>query len=240
MAATQLIEDMQSLPFSEMIGGPLSACIEAQEKAALTTVDFIRNVGFAKKEATVNGQKTLVPGDEVINVTFMYKRENQMVELTVPLLTIVPIPYIAIDTVNINFKANMKMTQRESAKQREAESDYQRQLETNKSNSAKLGWGSVSRDKSYSSSYASVSTKKDSVATQNSQYSVEATIDVNVVAHQESMPAGMSKVLEMLNQAIFLESTDKDDQIKRLQAQIEDLEKAKAAEKAEAEKVETK
>lgn len=222
--ATQLIEDLQAMPFGEMIGGPLSACIEAQEKAALTTVNFIRNVGFVK-------DKDDNPTDEVVNVTFMYKRENKMVELTVPLLTIVPIPFIAIDTVNINFKANLKSFQRETGKQKEAESDYQHNYENSSTKKASLGWGSVSRDRSYSSATATVSTKKDSVATQTSQYSVEATIDINVVAHQESMPAGMAKVLEMLNQAIFLEPTDKEAQIESLQNQINELRKEQEAEK---------
>lgn len=227
--ATQLIEDLQAMPFGEMIGGPLSACIEAQEKAALTTVNFIRNVGFVK-------DKDDNPTDEVVNVTFMYKRENKMVELTVPLLTIVPIPFIAIDTVNINFKANLKSFQRETGKQKEAESDYQHNYENSSTKKASLGWGSVSRDRSYSSATATVSTKKDSVATQTSQYSVEATIDINVVAHQESMPAGMAKVLEMLNQAIFLEPTDKEAQIESLQNQINELKKEQEAEKKLAEK----
>lgn len=205
MAATQLIEDMQSLPFSEMIGGPLSACIEAQEKAALTTVDFIRNVGFAKKEATINGQKTLVPGDEVINVTFMYKRENQMVELTVPLLTIVPIPYIAIDTININFKAQFSGS---SSYQHEYSKSYNQELHVKDKNfSANPAlWGSTDSDgEERMEMTGSISTKKDSKSTMNSNYSVEATIDVNVSAHAESMPAGMAKVLEMLNQAIMLQ-----------------------------------
>ena len=228
--ATQLIEDLQAMPFGEMIGGPLSACVEAQEHAALTTVNFIRNVGFAKDE---KGKTT----DEVINVTFMYKRENKMVELTVPLLTIVPIPFIAIDTVNINFKANMKSFQRETGRQSESEKDYKNEYSKSTSKSGKLGWLSVGTNKSYSSASATVSTKKDSTATQTSQYSVEATIDINVQAHQESMPAGMAKVLEMLNQAIFLEPTDKDEQIKLLQSQIDGLkaEKAKEAELAQAE-----
>ena len=222
--ATQLIEDLQAMPFGEMIGGPLSACVEAQEKAALTTVNFIRNVGFVK-------DKDNIPTNEVVNVTFMYMRENKKVELTVPLLTIVPIPFIAIDTVSINFKANLKSFQRETGKQKEAESDYQHKYDNSSTKKTSLGWGSVSRDRSYSSATATVSTKKDSVATQTSQYSVEATIDINVVAHQESMPAGMAKVLEMLNQAIFLEPTDKDEQIKILENQIADLKAEKEKEK---------
>ena len=54
----------------------------------------------------------------------------------------------------------------------------------------------------------SVSTKKDSVATQHSAYSIEANIDINVIARQESMPGGLAKVLEMLNQAISVKKNE--------------------------------
>lgn len=49
---------------------------------------------------------------------------------------------------------------------------------------------------------ASYSSKKDSSATKDSKYSVEYTMDVAVHAGQDSMPAGMAKVLEMLNNSI--------------------------------------
>ena len=47
-----------------------------------------------------------------------------------------------------------------------------------------------------------VSSKKDSTSTRDSKYSVEYTMDVAVKAGQDDMPAGMSKVLEILNESI--------------------------------------
>jgi hypothetical protein len=47
-----------------------------------------------------------------------------------------------------------------------------------------------------------VSSKKDSSSTRDSKYSVEYTMDVAVKAGQDDMPAGMAKVLEMLNESI--------------------------------------
>lgn len=178
-------QDLQSMPFGTMIGAPLSACIDAQEKAALTTIKFIQNVGFVKE-----GNKIT---DKVVNVTFKYERDGNEVKLSVPLLTIVPIPYIAINEVNINFKASLNSV---------SSTDYE-----NTSNSDS-GW-SYAYDGKKVDYNASVSTKKDSKATQNSQYSVEATIDINVIARQDSMPAGLAKVLEMLNQSIFLDTDSK-------------------------------
>ena len=206
-----------------MIGGPLSACIDAQEQAALTTVNFIRNVGFAKKQVTENGKTKEVYTDDVINVTFKYKREKNEVELTVPLLTIVPIPFIAIDTVSINFKATLKSFDKSYDKDTESESSYNR--ESSASSSKSGGWFSAKK-RSSSSMYCSVSTKKDSVSTQTSEYSVESTIDVQVNARQESMPAGMAKVLEMLNQAIFITPEKDDEKIARLEAELKELKEA--------------
>lgn len=220
---SKLTDDLQALPFGEMIGGPLSACIDAQEQAALTTVNFIRNVGFAKKQVTENGKTKEVYTDDVINVTFKYKREKNEVELTVPLLTIVPIPFIAIDTVSINFKATLKSFDKSYDKDTESESSYNR--ESSASSSKSGGWFSAKK-RSSSSMYCSVSTKKDSVSTQTSEYSVESTIDVQVNARQESMPAGMAKVLEMLNQAIFITPEKDDEKIARLEAELKELKEA--------------
>lgn len=49
---------------------------------------------------------------------------------------------------------------------------------------------------------ANYSSKKDSKATQDSKYSVEYTMDVAVKAGQDSMPAGLAKVLELLGNAL--------------------------------------
>lgn len=189
----EIVNDLSSIPFDRMIGGPLSACIDAQEQAALSTVNFIDRVGFDPKN----------PG-HVVNVDFTYKREGTDVQLSVPLLTIVPIPFISIDTVNISFKAALKSISAEDAV------DVNRQSSYDSTNSRYLGVGSYLRTAEVQRTVmrGSVSTKKDSVATQNSVYSIEANVDINVIARQESMPGGLAKVLEMLNQAISIKENE--------------------------------
>ena len=191
--ADEIVNDLSSIPFDRMIGGPLSACIDAQEQAALSTVNFIDRVGFDPKN----------PG-HVVNVDFTYKREGTDVQLSVPLLTIVPIPFISIDTVNISFKAALKSISSEDAV------DVDRQSSYDSTNSRYLGVGSYLRTAEVQRTVmrGSVSTKKDSVATQNSVYSIEANVDINVIARQESMPGGLAKVLEMLNQAISIKENE--------------------------------
>ena len=90
---------LQAIPFGSIIGGPLKACIEAQAMAAQTSWQFIQEVGLNTDPNT--GQK------EAVNVSFQFMQNGHMVQLNVPLLTIVPIPYIAIHDIDINFKANI-------------------------------------------------------------------------------------------------------------------------------------
>ena len=90
---------LQAIPFGTIIGGPLKACIEAQALAAQTTWEFIQNVGLNIDPETKE--------KKAVNVTFQFIQNGEMVQLNVPLLTIVPIPYIAINTVDISFKANI-------------------------------------------------------------------------------------------------------------------------------------
>ena len=189
----ELVNDLSSMPFDRMIGGPLSACIDAQEQAAVSSVNFIDRVGFDPQN----------PG-HVINVVFKYRRDGEDVVLSVPLLTIVPIPFISIDTVNISFKAALKSISSEDAV------DVDRQSSYDSTNSRYLGVGSYLRTAEVQRTVmrGSVSTKKDSVATQHSAYSIEANIDINVIARQESMPGGLAKVLEMLNQAISVKKNE--------------------------------
>lgn len=67
--------------------------------AAQTSWQFIQEVGLNTNPET--GQK------EAVNVSFQFVQNGRVVQLNVPLLTIVPIPYIAIQDIDINFKANI-------------------------------------------------------------------------------------------------------------------------------------
>lgn len=185
-AGNKVVNTLQNLPFDSLIAAPLNACVNAQAEAAQTTINFIESVGLND----VDGQK------EAVYVYFNFIQGGRRVTISVPLLTMVPIPYIAINTIDINFKA--KVTGVQNQKNTESES-YQKDSEEKRKKSG-LGWFSVSSTQLTTS----ISTKKDSTSTKDSGYSVEATIDVAVHASQDSMPAGMAKILEMLGSAMDL------------------------------------
>jgi hypothetical protein len=177
---------LAGLPFSQIIGSPLKAAIEAQAMAAQTTWRFIQEVGLNTDPET--GEK------KAVNVSFDFIQDGKEVRLNVPLLTIVPIPYIAINTIDIAFKAKINA---ESSSH--SETSDSSETSASGSFSAKAGWGPFSASLSASASYSS---KKDSKATQDSKYSVEYTLDITVKAAQEGMPAGLARVLDILNNCI--------------------------------------
>jgi hypothetical protein len=177
---------LQALPFNSLIGGPLKACVEAQAMAAQTTWKFIQEVGLNPPDNKGNRSAT--------QVVFQYQKGGQMVNLVVPLLAIVPIPYIAIDEINIGFKANISASASSVSEQAESSS-----VGAEAGGSVKGGWGPFSAEASFKANYSS---KKDSKASQESKYSVEYTMDIQVHAKQADMPAGLTAVLGMLQQAI--------------------------------------
>lgn len=177
---------LQAIPFSSMIGGPLKACIEAQAMAAKTTWDFIQEVGLNTDPKT--GEKSAV------NVSFSFLQGGRMVQLNVPLLTIVPIPYIAINSIDINFKASISASSSSVTENTESTS-----MGGSADITAGVKIGPFHMDAKMNANYSS---KKDSKATEESKYSVEYTMDIAVKAGQDSMPAGLAKVLELLGNSL--------------------------------------
>ncbi|MDF2156878.1 DUF2589 domain-containing protein [Algoriphagus sp. CAU 1675] len=205
---------LRSLPFGRIISGPMIAAIQAQGLAAKSTVNFIKEVGFkrASDDAAANeaADEQGNMGD-VRNVTFKYKRKSadgigdnvddgtgeEEVSLTVPILTIVPIPYIRIEEMTIQFTANI--TEQQEYRSSKATSNS---VATDTNLNFKAG-GFLSPVKF--SMNAKVATRHNSSSTSSSRVnnSTQYTVDINVRAVQDEMPAGLAKVLHIMEQAIL-------------------------------------
>lgn len=93
-----------SVELEKLLSAPISALIYADSQGARTTVDFIRQVGFVSDEYEDPYQF-----GELRTVSFQYKStdaEGGIVQkvLTVPLLSIVPIPMLSIEEAEIDLK----------------------------------------------------------------------------------------------------------------------------------------
>jgi hypothetical protein len=183
-------EELASIDFESMIGGPLTAVIRAQTQAANTSVDFIRSVGFTEDDDGVNRptmvtftySKPVEQTDDDGNVT----TEVLPFELTVPFLTMVPIPFIRIAETTIDF--NAKITAVQYAKTM-SEHDLGVALE------AKAGWGPFSAKLKTNYSY-----KRKSESGQEVNRTYSLTIHVRAV--QDELPAGTERLLGILENTI--------------------------------------
>lgn len=199
-------QELSSIDFESLIGGPLVAMIHAQAQAAITTVDFVKSVAF--KPIPNNPQK---PDEqrvgEPINVDFLYPKEispynpgnpnanppippqpavYEEEKLSVPLLTMLPIPSLRIEEGNIDFLAKIDSTEY-------TKTDTSVNVDVEAEGSVGWAFGSVKIK-------ASVAYQRQNEQGQNTTRSYSMHVAVKVV--QDEMPAGMAKVLSILEAAI--------------------------------------
>ena len=125
-ASRQVVSALNSIPFGNIIGGPLAACVQAQAEAAQTTLNYIR--GFTMTESHLD-----VEGAEPITVSFSFIMEGVPTRMTVPLMTIVPIPYRRIEHVDLSFTADITACDNEKMEAKFASEGYQGVEEDEKS-----------------------------------------------------------------------------------------------------------
>lgn len=191
-----LVQELNSLDFSVYIGGPLQAAVDAQHAASMSQVNFIKEVGFVT--TTTSGVATT----DLRYVEFKYKKRvpnptydsaattapnNQQfidsnVTVEVPFLTMLTIPALRIEEINIDF--NAKLTSVETTA---ASSEFSGSAEL----SAKF-WKVRFK--------ASASYKRSTSSTTN----IEKTynLGVRVRAVNDELPAGLDRILTMLEDSI--------------------------------------
>lgn len=197
---TRAVQELSQIPFAHLIGSPMKAAIEAQALAAQSTVEFIQKVGFKQPTATGPAPDLLfsAPDDdadagEVRNITLSYDKKDEngdldSFSLTVPLLAIVPIPYLRIDEMTIDFKA--KLTDSISRNTNTAFA-----IDTSVGGGYSSFWSPVKLDFRVNASF------KSSTSTQASS-TRDYSMDIHVRAVQDAMPGGLSRIIDLLESAI--------------------------------------
>jgi len=176
-------DELSNLKFDKIIGGPMTAAIDAQVTSSQQTVAFITKVGMT---SGTNGL-------EVIMVSFNYQQKlNNGTQIdrsmSVPFLYMVPIPYLRIDKLDIDFA--VKISSVEST-----DSAFGIQGVVNASGGSPFGTTGARVDVSGS---VSVQYSTKSSATVKRDYSM--TIHIECV--QAEMPGGMERVLELFENII--------------------------------------
>lgn len=172
------------IPFANLIGGPLTAAIDAQGMAAMQTVKFVQAVGFEEEGGAGRNRAR--------SVKFEYSRNGELYELVVPLLTLVPIPFLRISNMNITFTAAINANTTTGGETTET---------------TKKVLGGEGKTRGLLSFLAPISFNasitKDTVTKSNTSdtYNVQYTMNVSVNAVQDSVPAGMQQLLNVLSTA---------------------------------------
>jgi len=181
--------ELGSIDFAKIIGGPLDACVKAQSNAAISTVNFIQQVGF-EKDGEENKlrmaefkYKKHVPNPE-------YKNEEetpnvdptieQDVEISVPFIALLNVPSFRIETCDVDFNVKLNSTYTKDV------SD-----EFGIKAGASGGFGPVKFN-------VDVSYKRTSST--GIKVEKEYSLGVKVRATNDEMPAGLEKVLGLLAQ----------------------------------------
>lgn len=199
-------QQFSGLPMESLIGGPLNAAAKANSAMALTQTRFMLDTCFnmAKKDKGGNEIPTQyepIMIDMILTRSVISEDKDGKVSVTpastkftLPLLTILPINSLAVETVDINFEMEVKSSfSEDDNKAKESESKGEGSFET------KLGWGPLSVSIKGSASYSS----KDS-ETHNTHYekSNSAKYTVNVHAGQLPLPKGVNTIIEAFTKAI--------------------------------------
>lgn len=155
---------LQELDFNRILGAPLSACVNAQEEAAQATLQYLNEVVFTQAG---DDDSSLEP----VTVSFYFESAGQVHRIVMPLLLIVPIPYLQIDRVDLTFQATV--------------TESRMNHDTRK----------LSLKAKYSAPGDSAEVSKETKA----EYMNKRCIDINLSVTSADMPMGFSKLLEIFN-----------------------------------------
>lgn len=176
-------EQFRGLPMGDLVGAPLMAACDAQVRLAQATADFISKVGFEQDE---NGSTGVTRTS-----SFKFTRpvqdadgnwKDELVEMNVPLLSIVKVPTLAVENVDITFDMEVKESTNDKSS-----------LDANVAFNA--SWGGFGAKVSVQGSVASH--KENTRTTDNS-----AKYHVNVQARDAGMPEGLARVMDILQTAV--------------------------------------
>lgn len=193
-------QQFSGLPMDALIGGPLNAAADANAKMAVTQTKFLLDTCFQKEEKSDNYKPIMIKMElsrPVIKDTGADKSpiiENAKVQFNLPLLTIVPLNSLGVDSVDIKFEMEVK-----SSFSEEQSSESKKEMKSAGSFEAKAGWGPFSVTVKGSASYDSSESNKQS---QHYQKSNSAKYQVGVHAGQLPLPTGVTTIIDAFSKSI--------------------------------------
>ena len=204
--------ELQQLPLGYLLSSPLTAAIDAQALAAQSTVEFIENVGLQEDETTGNlsvrtaAFEYTAPVPDPDNPGTFLEVDSK---LTVPILSIIPIPFIRIEDLTVTFEFKIRDIQSRVSK---LETTGSTGFSVDTEAKAKFGGGILGflggpkvgiKTKTHFEVNASVTYQ----STNRRSTDRSATFRMTLKAVQDQIPEGLSRVLTILNDTIQAQKT---------------------------------
>ena len=169
--------EFQALPLQYIIAAPLKGVIEAQKVAADSTKTYIESmIGKDGKPISVSFDAAVSNGDG-----------QNTVSINAPLLSIVPVPHIRIDSFTTKFSYQISQVSKEATQtSKGAEVD------------AKIGGNPWVK--------ASVKGHISSTSSKESTMNRSGSLEITVNASESPMPEGLARLMTILSDAVTTET----------------------------------
>ncbi len=182
----KMSDQFQGLPMGNLIGGPLSAACDSQIMLARATSDFINDVGFDENKKIRMVDFSFSKPEHIDQPDGSIVTKAQDYKVSVPFISIVSVPTLQVQDVDVSFNMEVKSSFSESSKQ-----DRQAAFEAE-------GSGGIGPFRVRVKMSGSVSSSKESQRSSDNS----AKYAVRVTAKQSGTPEGLSRVLDILQQSI--------------------------------------
>lgn len=195
------VELLNAIPFGVLLGGPLTAAVDAQTRSSMATLNFIMTALYGKKYVDggldVDASKLGLGGgsEEILYVKFTYETDAGLSTIQVPLLTILPISYLQVDNLDIDFVAKIAAVTTDNSRKDD-------ETKWNGNTSASTWWGRFNIDTGITTD---VTSHSDSTSATNANYEM----NVRLRASQGEMPGGMARVLDLLEDGVRAKTAPK-------------------------------
>jgi hypothetical protein len=182
--------EFQKLPLEMIVATPLVAVAKAQAIAAQTTLDFVKGLcdelpAPPSAPGATAAPPSLTPKVIDLSIDRTVNGVPGNAHIKAPLLAMVPIPHLLIDSVTINFKYEIAQTFRDASA-------------TNASAGVEVGTGAALSPWVKATFHGNVTHTSSSEASTNRG----GTLDIMIRASQSAIPVGLDRLLTMLSQAI--------------------------------------
>lgn len=199
-----------------MLASPLTASIKAQGLAAVTTVEFIERMGLEESTDPAEPStlrtaefKFTAPVPDPANPGGVMLQDSK---LTVPILSIIPIPYIRINDLNVSFEFKIRDV---SSHQSKFEITGKAGFENTTDTEYGMGLGGGVMAMYGVRAGGSVESKTTVTASVSATYQAtnrhmtdrSATFKMTMNAVQDAVPEGLARVLAILNDAIVTQKS---------------------------------